>query len=109
VEEVGRILLSVVNRYTHDSDPRLVQVLSALWPRAVGRGIAEHSRPVSLASGTLTLVTACPAWTVQLGQMREDVRAAINGFLGKPLVRKVRVRHMPSLALQGEKPSYGSD
>jgi hypothetical protein len=101
VEEVGRILPSVVGRHMQGIGPRLVQVLSALWPRAVGKGIAEHSRPVSFLSGTLTLATACPSWATQLGQMREEVRAGINGFLGQPLVRNVRVRHTPSLVLEG--------
>jgi hypothetical protein len=108
VEEVGRILRLVVGRHMHDADSRLVQVLGALWPRAVGKGIAQHSRPVSFVSGELTLATACPSWAVQLGQMREDVRAAINSFLGRPLVRKVRVRHMPSLVLQGDTSRAGT-
>ena len=100
MEEVGRILPSVVGRHMHD-DLRLVQVLSALWPRAVGKGIAQHSLPVSFVSGTLTLATACPSWATQLGRMREEVRAGINGFLGRRLVRKLRVRHTPSLVLEG--------
>lgn len=100
MEEVGRILPSVVGRHMHDGDSRLLQVLSALWPRAVGKGIAQHSLPVSFVSGTLTLATACPSWAAQLGQMREEVRAGINGFLGRPLVRMLRVRHTPSLVLE---------
>ena len=108
MEEVGRILPSVVGKHMHDADPRLVQVLSALWPRAVGKEIAQHSRPVSFASGTLTLATACPSWAAQLGQMGEEVRAAINGFLGRPLVRKVRVRHTPSLVLESDKSKVGT-
>lgn len=100
MEEVGRILPSVVGRHMQGGDSRLVEVLSALWPRAVGKGIAQHSRPVSFVSGTLTLATACPSWAAQLGQMREEVRAGINGFLGRPLVKKLRVRHTPSLVLE---------
>jgi hypothetical protein len=108
VEDVGRIMPSVVGRHLQGTGPRLVQVLSALWPRAVGKGIAEHSRPVSFLSGTLTLATACPSWATQLGQMREEVRAGINGFLGRPLVRNVRVRHTPSLVLDRGKGKDGT-
>jgi hypothetical protein len=32
--------------------------------------------------------------------MREEVRAGINGFLGRPLVRTLRVRHTPNLVLE---------
>lgn len=102
MEEVGRILPSVVGRHMQAGDARLVGVLSALWPRAVGKGIAQHSRPVSFVSGTLTLATTCPSWTAQLGQMCEEVRAGINGFLGRPLVRRIRVRHAPGLVLEKE-------
>lgn len=108
VEEVGRILPLVVGRHMHDADSRLVQVLSALWPRAVGKSMAQHSRPVSFVSGTLTLATTCPSWAAQLSQMGEEVRAAINGFLGRPLVRSVRVRHTPSLVLHSDKSNVGT-
>jgi hypothetical protein len=108
VEEVGRILPLVVGRHMHDADSRLLQVLSALWSRAVGKSIAQHSRPVSFTSGTLTLATGCPSWAEQLGQMREEVRAAINGFLGRYLVRRVRVRHTPGLAPQSDKSNVGT-
>jgi Dna[CI] antecedent, DciA len=103
VEEVGRILPLVVGRHMQDADSRLVQVLGALWPRAVGKSIAQHSRPVSFVSGTLTLATTCPSWAAQLGRMGEEVRATINGFLGRPLVRSVRVRHTPNLVLHSDK------
>ena len=103
MEEVGRILPSVVGRHVHDADVCLVQVLNALWSRAVGKEIAQYSRPVSVASRTLTVATACPSWAAQLGQMREELRATINGFLGRPLVRDVWVRHTPSLVLDSEK------
>ena len=108
MEEVGRLLPSVVGRHMHGADARLVQVLSALWPRAVGERIAEHSLPVSFVSGTLTLATACPSWAVQLGQMREEVRAGINGFLGRRLVRKVKVRHTPSLVQESDQSKAGT-
>src|SRR5271167_2934498 len=89
-------------------DSRLVGLLSALWPRAVGKGIAQHSRPVSFVSGTLTLATTCPSWAAQLGQMGEEVRATINGFLGRPLVRSVRVRQTPSLVLHSDRSKVGT-
>jgi hypothetical protein len=32
--------------------------------------------------------------------MSEEVRAEINSFLGRPVVRKLRVRHVPTLVLE---------
>ncbi len=108
VEEVGKILPSILGRHVNRGDSRLVEVLTALWPRAVGQGIAQHSRPVTFVSGTLTLATACPSWAAQLGQMSEEVRAEINSFLGRPVVRKLRVRHVPSLVLENGNSKFGS-
>jgi hypothetical protein len=108
VEEVGRMLPLIVCRHMQDADSRLVQVLSALWPRAVGKSIALNSRPVGFVSGTLTLATTCPSWAAQLGQMGEEVRATINGFLGRPLVKSVRVRHTPNLVLHSDESKVGT-
>ncbi len=104
MEEVGKILPSILSRHMHRGDSRLVGVLTALWARAVGKGIAQHSRPVTFVSGTLTLATACPSWAAQLGLMSEELRAEINSFLGRPVVRKLRVRYMPGLVLENGDP-----
>ena len=98
LEEVGKILPFVIGKNLQGS--RLAEVLRALWPRAVGKEIARHSRPISFVSGMLTLATACPSWAAQLSQMSEELRAGINSFLGKPVVRKLRVRHAPGLILE---------
>jgi len=87
-------------RLMHGGDSRLLLFLNALWPRAVGKAIAQHSRPVSFVTGTLTLATACPSWAAQLGQMNEELRAGINSFLGRRVVKKLRVRHAPNLILE---------
>jgi predicted nucleic acid-binding Zn ribbon protein len=97
LDEIGKILPAILKAQVQRAEPALVEVLVALWPRVVGKGIAQHTRPVAFAAGTLTLATGCPTWATQLRQMGEEIRAAVNNFLGSPIVRKLRVQHVPQM------------
>ena len=92
VEEIGKILPAVFMRQVRRNEPMLIEILAPLWPRVVGKGIAQQSRPTAFEAGTLTLVTSCPSWAAQLRQMSEEVRAQINNCLGSAVVKKLRVR-----------------
>jgi len=39
----------------------------------------------------LTVATSVPPWAVQLRGMSEEIRAAVNDFLGGPVVKKLRI------------------
>jgi len=97
LEEIGKILPAVFKAQVRRADPVLLEILVPLWPRVVGKGIAQHARPVAFAAGTLTLATACPTWAAQLRHMAEEIRAQINNYLGSPIVKKLRVQHMPQM------------
>lgn len=94
MDEIGKILPAAFKAQVRRADAALVEILAPLWPRVVGRGIAQQVRPVAFAAGTLTLATACPTWAAQLRQMAEEIRAQINNFLGSPVVKKLRVQHV---------------
>jgi len=98
LEEIGKILPHMFKAQVRRADPALVEILTPLWPWVVGKGIAQQTRPVAFASGTLTLATACSTWAAQLRQMAEEIRAQINGFLGTPIVKKLRVQHAPAMS-----------
>jgi hypothetical protein len=97
MEEVGKILPTVFKAQMRRAEPPLVEFLTPLWPRVVGRAIAECTQPIAFAAGSLTLGCSCPSWTAQLRAMREDIRAAINNFLGSAIVKKLNVRHVANL------------
>jgi hypothetical protein len=98
LEEIGKILPRMFKAQVRRADPALVEILTPLWPWVVGKGIAQHTRPVAFASGTLTLATACSTWAAQLRQMAEEIRTQINSFLGTPIVKKLRVHHVPAMS-----------
>ena len=95
LEEIARIVPTVFRHEIRRADAQLAGILAPLWPRIVGKAMAQHSRPARFERGTLTLA-ACPSWAAQLRQMAEEIRAEINSFLGRPVVRKLRVDHTPS-------------
>lgn len=93
MEEIGKILPAVFKRQVQRGDAALADVLAAFWPRVVGKAIAQNSRPMSFSDGTLTLAASSPSWAAQLRHLAEDVRAEINSFLGRSVVKKLRVKH----------------
>ena len=91
MEEVGKLLPRIFKRQMGRKDPRLVEILGPLWLRVAGSGIAENSRPIAFVAGTLTLETSCLSWAAQLRQMREEICAEINKYLGCSVVKKIEV------------------
>jgi hypothetical protein len=97
MEEVGKILPAVFKAQMRRAEPPLVEFLTPLWPRVVGKAIAECTQPIAFAGGSLTLGCSCPSWTAQLRSMSEEIRTAINNFLGGAIVKKLSVRHVADL------------
>ncbi len=109
MDEIGKLLPSLFRKQINRQEPRLLEILLPLWPRIAGKSIAQHSQPTFFASGVLTLTTDCATWGTQLRQMTEEIRAKINGFLGQPLVKKLRFKTVtqPSL-FSAPRPSHGA-
>jgi hypothetical protein len=101
VDEIGRILPGLFRKQIRRTEPHLVEILLPLWPRIAGKTLAHHSRPALFASGLLTVATDCPTWSGQLRHMTEELRAGINGFLGQPIVRKLRIKTEPASLFSG--------
>jgi hypothetical protein len=92
VDDIGKILPSLFRKQIRREEPHLLEILLPLWPRIAGKTMAQHSQPAFFASGVLTLTTDCATWGAQLRHMAEEIRAGINGFLGQPLVKKLRIK-----------------
>jgi predicted nucleic acid-binding Zn ribbon protein len=92
VDEIGKVLPSLFRKQIRRAEPHLLEILLPLWPRIAGNTMAEHSQPALFACGVLTLHTDCATWGKQLKHMAEQIRAKINGFLGEPIVKKLRIK-----------------
>src|SRR5208337_3211437 len=91
MEEIGIILPKVLKPQLSRLEPPVVEVLAPLWTRVAGKALAGQCRPVAFSAGTLTLATDNADWAEPLQQMAGEIRAAVNNFLGKPVVKHLRI------------------
>lgn len=68
------------------------QVVSA-WREVVGDFLAQHSLPVGLSGGVLTVQVIQPSVRYELDRTwKRDILAKLQGRFGKKVVREVRFR-----------------
>ena len=65
------------------------------WKEIVGPAVAAHSRPLSLARGTLTIGVDQSAWATQLTYLESDLKRRIDEVAGAGAVRRVQVTMRP--------------
>lgn len=71
------------------------------WPKVVGEDVAEHSRPVKLENGVLTVEAVSTAWATQLRLLASSLLKRIAGEVGHGVVTRLNV-HGPAA------PSWGA-
>nr|WP_230395327.1 DciA family protein [Plantactinospora alkalitolerans] len=65
------------------------------WERVVGADIAEHSRPIKLEDGELTVEAESTAWATQLRLLAGSLLRRIAAEVGHNVVRRLHV-HGPT-------------
>jgi predicted nucleic acid-binding Zn ribbon protein len=75
--------------------PTLLAEVQRVWPAAVGDAFAAAGRPVSERAGVVTVACTQAVWAQELDLMSERVVEALNGALGRPAVRQLRVQARP--------------
>ena len=104
MEEIGKILPKVLKPQLSRLEPPVVEVLAPLWTRVAGKALARQCRPVAFSAGTLTLATDDAGWAEPLQQMAEEIRAHVNNFLGKPVVKHLRILRLGKLGRSNRAP-----
>lgn len=86
------------------------------WAGLVGADVAEHTRPVALTDGELTVQADSTAWATQLRLLQRAVLAKIAAEIGNGVVKRLKVlgpsapswrhgpRHVPG---RGPRDTYG--
>lgn len=92
MDELGKLLPRFLNKHVRGDNAPVLEVLAPLWSRVAGRAIAEQSRPAAFGNGTLTLAASSAPWATELRGLHDEIRIAVNRTLGRPLVKRVRVR-----------------
>ncbi len=71
---------------------KVVMGLRDAWPSIVGPVLSEHSRPIEVIDGELTVACAASAWASQLRWMESDIKRQCANVLDGLHVDRVRVR-----------------
>jgi predicted nucleic acid-binding Zn ribbon protein len=86
------------------------------WSALVGPDVAEHTQPVSLTDGELTVQADSTAWATQLRLLQRQLLAKIAAGVGNGVVKRLKVagpsapswrhgtRHIPG---RGPRDTYG--
>jgi predicted nucleic acid-binding Zn ribbon protein len=65
--------------------------LFANWASIVGAEIAEHTEPIAILEGVLTIRTSSTAWSTQLNLISNDVLASLQASAPGALVEKLSI------------------
>jgi len=98
MDELGKLLPRFLNKHVRGDQAPVLEVLTPLWTRVAGKAMAEQSRPVAFGNGTVTLAASSAAWATELRGLHDEIRSAINRTLGRPLVKRIRVKLAPALS-----------
>lgn len=88
----------------------------AKWPHLVGEDVAEHTKPVALKDGELTVQAQSTAWATQLRLLQRQILKRISDGVGRDVVRRIKVqgpaapswRHGPRhVSGRGPRDTYG--
>ena len=61
------------------------------WEKIVGAEIAQHSTPISLTEGRLTIQSSSTAWATQLNIMKDSLRETISNTAPGALVEELYI------------------
>lgn len=70
--------------------------IQAVWPAAVGEGVASHATPTAERDGVVTVTCEASVWAQELDLMGPELVAQINAALGTERVRSLRCRAAPA-------------
>jgi predicted nucleic acid-binding Zn ribbon protein len=72
-----------------------VATLFQEWDAIVGAPLCDHTKPLSLTDGCLTIAVDDPAWASQLRFLERELRGQVNDRLGPTAVDEVVFRVRP--------------
>lgn len=79
-------------RHLRAPSTSIVQSVFSDWPALVGELIGEHTRPVEVVDGTLTIEVDDPAWAAELRWLADELIGRIRAGLGTNEINEIQVR-----------------
>jgi predicted nucleic acid-binding Zn ribbon protein len=93
-QRIGAVLAKLVKARGWQRPAAEATVFGA-WTRVVGPDVAEHSRPVRLEEGVLTVEAESTAWATQLRLLAPRLLGRIAAQVGQGVVRQLHI-HGPA-------------
>ncbi len=91
---ISDIVHSVLRSCRKDSDDEMTRIWE-LWDAAVGKAIAENTRPDAFKGGMLLVNVSSSPWVHQLQFLKQEMMDKINQAFEKEMVREMRFRVGP--------------
>ena len=66
------------------------QKATDVWGEVVGKKIKEHTEPLDVRFGVLTVKTSSPVWRQELQFQKKSIVNSINKKLKKTIIRDIR-------------------
>lgn len=86
---IADVILGVTTELGWNSTLAQSDLMTA-WPDMVGVELADHSVPVGIEDGTLTVQCDSTAWATQLRQMRAQITTSIMGTYPEAGIQSMR-------------------
>lgn len=88
---IGALLPGLLKKYRRDHHEGMERVWGA-WEGAVGKTIAENTRPEAFRGKELLVYVNSSSWLHQLRFLQEDIIKKVNGALGADLVKEIKFK-----------------
>jgi len=82
-------------RHIEAPETSVVRSIFQDWSALVGELVGEHSRPVDVVSGVLTIEVDDPAWAAELGWLSDELIERIRSRLDTNEINEIRVTIQP--------------
>lgn len=89
--DVGTLIQAVAGRLL-DQPRSKGQRLQRQWRQAVGDKVAQHSKPVRLANGVLTVKVGSPIWYHELHHLQTELLAKLQDTLPPDTLHTIRFK-----------------
>ena len=89
MEHIGGALKKLIKKQGLEKEIIQQKALD-LWEEVVGKKIKEHTEPVDVRFGVLTVKTSNPVWRQELQFQKTSIVNSINKKLKKTIIKDIR-------------------
>ncbi len=90
-QSVGEILSRVLSGYRPSKDLEMMRLWD-VWEDALGREIAENTKPASFKGGVLVVSVASSAWLYQLKFLEREMIVNLNAHLEQSTITRIQYK-----------------